>query len=70
MYVDVVPVVPATPPPPYYQECIFNIEGGRVSYFTMGLCYNTLRGHDLCNDIHRLEASVLAICGGVTDCPI
>ena len=36
-------------------------EGGRVSYFTMGLGYNTLiyGNHDLCIDIHRLEASVL-----------
>ena len=23
------------------------------------------RGHDFCNDIHRLEASVLAVCGHV-----
>ena len=23
---------------------VYNREGGRVSYFTMGLCYNTLRG--------------------------
>ena len=26
----------------------------------MGLCYNTIWGHDLYNDIHKLEA---AICG-------
>ena len=31
----------------------------------MGLCYNTLRGHDLCNNIHTLEASFLAVCGHV-----
>ena len=30
-----------------------NEEGGRVSYFTMGLYYN---------DIHMLEASLLTIC--------
>ena len=29
-------------------------------------CVTTLYGgHDLCNDIHRLEASVLAVCGHV-----
>ena len=36
------------------------IKGGRVSYFTMGL----YGGHDLCNDIHKLEASGLAVCAG------
>ena len=29
-------------------------------------CVTTLNGgHDLCNDIHRLEASVLFVCGHV-----
>ena len=28
----------------------------------MGLHYNTSQGHDLCNNIHKLEASVLAVC--------
>ena len=39
----------------YYQE-YYNREGGRVSLYG---------GHDLYNDIHRLEASVLAVCGHV-----
>ena len=29
---------------------VYNREGGRVSYFTVVLCYKTLRGHDLCNE--------------------
>ena len=31
---------------------------------------HTLRGHDLYNDIRRLEASVLAVCGHVAQPPV
>ena len=41
----------------------YNREG---AYFTLWACVTTLYGvHDLCNDIHMLEASVLAVCGHV-----
>ena len=47
-----------------YQEYIIEKEG---EYPTSLWAYVTTLygGHDLCNDIHRLEASVLAVCGHV-----
>ena len=39
----------------------------REGEYPTSLCTVTTlcRGHDLCNDIHRLEALVLAVCGHV-----
>ena len=41
---------------------VYNREGGRVSRPTSLWAWGS---YDLCNDIHRLEASVLDICGYV-----
>ena len=47
-----------------YQEYIIEREGEYP--ISLWACVTTLYGgHDLCNDIHRLEASVLAVCGHV-----
>ena len=46
------------------QEYIIEREGEYPT--SLWACATTLYGgHDLCNDIHRLEASVLAVCGHV-----
>ena len=48
----------------YEQEYIIEREGEYPT--SLWACVTTLYGgHDLCNDIHRLEASVLAVCGHV-----
>ena len=46
------------------QEYIIEREGEYPT--SLWACVTTLYGgRDLCNDIHRLEASVLAVCGHV-----
>ena len=46
------------------QEYIIEKEGEYPT--SLWACVTTLYGgHDRCNDIHRLEASVLAVCGHV-----
>ena len=46
------------------QEYIIEREGEYPT--SLWACVTTLYGgHDLCNDIHGLEASVLAVCGHV-----
>ena len=48
----------------YHQEYITEKEGEYPT--SLWACVITLYGaHDLCNDIHMLEASVLAVCGHV-----
>ena len=49
----------------FRQEYNYNRERGEYPT-SLWACVTTLYGgHDLCNDIHRLEASVLAVCGYV-----
>ena len=60
IYIDMIVRQPIT----RYQEYIIEKEGEYPT--SLWACVTTLYGvHDLCNDIHMLEASVLAVCGHV-----
>ena len=49
----------------FYQEYIIEREGEYPTSLCMAYVTTLYGDHDLCNDIHRLEASVLAVCGPV-----